>query len=76
MVTETDDTGPDELISTAEAARLTGNKRGTLVQWRNRGTGPPFYRLGPKNIRYRRGDIERFIAESYVDPAEMREVVS
>jgi Helix-turn-helix domain len=49
----TDDHGDDDsLISTAEAARYLGLRFGTLVDWRRRGYGPPYFIVGPKAVRY------------------------
>lgn len=35
----------------------------TLRAWRARGIGPPFRRIGPRLIRYRREDVEAWEAQ-------------
>lgn len=47
---------PDQLMTQQEAATLLAVQPDTLAQWRNRGQGPAFRKLG-KAIRYRRGDL-------------------
>ena len=62
-----------EMLTSAETAELTHIKEGTLRYWRATGQGPPWFRLGPRRIAYRRSDVEQWIrsqfANSYVDPA-------
>ena len=54
---------PDDLMSTREVAIWLG----VSVQWceigRHKGYGPPFRRLGPQAIRYRRGDVLQWLDE-------------
>lgn len=50
------------LLTTYEAARRLGLAAGTLQNWRIRGQGPAYVRLG-KAIRYDEGDLARFIAQ-------------
>ena len=50
------------LLTTREAARRLGLAVGTLQNWRVRGQGPAFIRLG-RAIRYDEGDLARFIAQ-------------
>jgi len=35
----------------------------TTLRWRRDSTGPPFLRLGSRQIRYRRSDVDRWLAE-------------
>lgn len=52
----------NSLMTTAEAADYLGLHPGTLANDRNkRSLGIPFVRLGPRAIRYRRGDLRAFI---------------
>ena len=53
---------PDVLLFTVEAAFLLGLSPRTLEALRLRGGGPPFVAVTRKAIRYRRGDIDVFIA--------------
>lgn len=56
----------DELLSTPEAAALLNIKPGTLEVWRANKRYPlPFVRVG-RTIRYRRGDLVRFIEQRTV----------
>ncbi|MCC7261583.1 MAG: helix-turn-helix domain-containing protein [Candidatus Latescibacteria bacterium] len=50
------------LLTTREAARRLGLAAGTLQNWRIRGEGPAFVRLG-KAVRYDEHDLARFIAQ-------------
>lgn len=54
---------PDQLFDEMQAGRLLRVSRRTLQGWRLKGGGPPFVRLGPRCIRYRRADLEEFIAQ-------------
>jgi len=40
----------------------------TLRQWRYFGRGPAYVKVGPKHVRYRRADLDDFIAGGRVDP--------
>ncbi len=53
---------PDALLHTAEAALLLGLSPRTLEAFRLRGGGPPYIAVTPKAVRYRRGDLEAWIA--------------
>lgn len=51
------------LVSSEEAARIIGIAPKTLVNWRNRGKGPAYVRLGEKHspVMYRVRDLESWI---------------
>jgi predicted DNA-binding transcriptional regulator AlpA len=55
--------GLDDLLSTVATAELLGLSVQWLETQRSRGGGPPFVRLSPKAIRYRRGDLITWLAE-------------
>lgn len=62
--------GKDVLIP-AEVAEMLGVAEGTLTQWRYRGQGPPFVRLGGGRgaaVRYLRADIDAWLKRHRVDP--------
>jgi hypothetical protein len=64
----------DELLTTG----LTAIWLGVSTQWleigRIRGYGPTFERLGPKLIRYRRGNVREWLASrSHSSTAEYRQ---
>lgn len=51
------------LVTSDEAARIIGIAPKTLVNWRNRGKGPAYVRLGEKHspVMYRVRDLESWI---------------
>lgn len=51
------------LVTSDEAARIIGIAPKTLVNWRNRGKGPAYVRLGEKHspVMYRVSDLESWI---------------
>lgn len=51
------------LMNEKAAARLLGFKVRTLQTWRHRGGGPPFIRVSPRCIRYRKEDLLAWIEE-------------
>ncbi|WP_247878192.1 helix-turn-helix domain-containing protein [Azospirillum sp. TSO22-1] len=50
------------LLTPESAAILLGVAPATLEAWRRQGTGPVFVKLGTRMVRYRRVDVEAFIA--------------
>lgn len=61
-------TPPDELIDTAAAAPVVGLSPRTLKLMRLTGRGPDFVRLSRQTVRYRRSDLDKFIASKTVTP--------
>lgn len=53
------DTG--RLLRPRELSELLGVPVGTLANWRSARTGPPFVEIG-RHVRYRRGDVDEWIA--------------
>lgn len=53
---------PDALLYQAEVAYLTAQSERTLEAYRLRGGGPPFIVIGKRGVRYRRGDVQEWIA--------------
>lgn len=53
-----------ELLDTAKTAEILTVHPQTLATWRMIGEGPPFVRVGRKNIRYRASDVERWIEDN------------
>ena len=53
---------PDALLFTAEAAFLLGLSARTLESLRLRGGSPPYIQVTPKAVRYRRRDLNTWIA--------------
>ena len=53
-----------ELLTPEQVAEMLQVHPGTLENWRVRGEGPPFVKLGNKRrspVRYRRKDVEDWI---------------
>ena len=53
---------PSALLNELEAATALTLAPGTLRNWRSLGIGVPFLRLGKRAIRYRRADVDAFLA--------------
>ncbi len=56
------DAGLERLLTPAEVSKLLQVHDQTLRNWRNNGAGPQWIRVGAQ-IRYRRHDLERWLAE-------------
>lgn len=57
----------DTLLDTAAVAALVGNRARTVMKWRKKtGEGPPFVRVNRRTVRYRRSDVDAFIAARVV----------
>jgi predicted DNA-binding transcriptional regulator AlpA len=48
-------------LTAPAAARYIGVAVGTLANWRTRGEGPPYVKLGKASVRYDRGDIDGYL---------------
>ena len=48
------------------AAKYIGCSPSALRQWKRLGTGPSYYKLG-KLVRYRKGDLDKWLGERLVD---------
>jgi predicted DNA-binding transcriptional regulator AlpA len=55
--------GDDELLNTAQLAAWLGCSPQWVEIGRHKGYGPRFERLGPRCIRYRRGDVRAWLSE-------------
>lgn len=61
---------PNELMETAEAARYIGVKPHTLEIWRStKRYRIPYIKSG-KNVRYRRRDLDAWLASRTIDSEE------
>ena len=49
-------------MTTADAAEYLDVKVGTLEKWRYLKKGPRYYKIGGKRVRYRKSDLDAFIA--------------
>lgn len=52
----------ERLLTTGEAAERLGTSRRTLEDWRLRGDGPVYRKLGRRMVRYCPADLDNFIA--------------
>ena len=53
---------PDRLLTVSDLATYLGVPVATLYAWRHRHEGPPGFKAG-RHLRYRMGDVERWITE-------------
>ncbi len=52
---------PGDLVTETEAAAILGARVQTLRNWRWRGEGPRFRKVGQRMVRYHRADLAAFI---------------
>jgi predicted DNA-binding transcriptional regulator AlpA len=57
----------EELLADPEAAAVIGVVPTTMPQWRHRGVGPRYLKLG-RLVRYRPSDLRDWINQQVVDP--------
>jgi excisionase family DNA binding protein len=57
------------LFTTHEAASYLRLDPLTLKDWRRLGAGPPYVKVGARLIRYRRQDLEEWLADNLVMPS-------
>jgi excisionase family DNA binding protein len=55
------------LLTPKEAAEFLGIPLGTLAQWRSQRRGPPYIKLEDRLVRYRRSDLEEYLAGHLVE---------
>ena len=60
----------EKLLTRAEAAEFLGMKEQTLAAWAMTARHVPFVRVGSRSIRYRLGDLHRFVEKQTVGAAE------
>ena len=56
-----DETDSEFHTETQLCKRLHVNPR-TTMRWRDDGTGPPYVRVGPRRLLYRRADVDAWLA--------------
>jgi predicted DNA-binding transcriptional regulator AlpA len=54
--------GDDLILSTPDAAKLVGVAERTLENWRADNSGPPFIKIGTRNVGYRLGALREWIS--------------
>lgn len=57
----------DHLSSGADVSARTGIPERTLSDWRSRGLGPAYLKIG-RHVRYRNADVERWLDTRVVKP--------
>jgi len=62
----------NHLLSTFEAAAYLALKPATLEKWRSAGSGGPCYARMGHAIRYRRVDLDDYVAANVTAPGEAR----
>lgn len=50
----------ERALDTRQTAAILGTAEITLAQWRARGAGPRFFRVGGRSVRYRLRDVFAF----------------
>jgi len=59
--------GHSDALTTQEVAERLRLSPRTLELWRQRGDGPPYVRVGPRRVLYRRADVETWLASRLVE---------
>lgn len=60
---------PDEdLLTPREVADLLGVSVKTVETWRKAKTGPPWFQMSERVIRYQRGEVTTWLAAQRQDP--------
>ncbi len=54
---------PNDLLTTEETAAWLGVSRLWFEIGRSKNYGPPYVRIGPRHIRYKRSDVIRFLED-------------
>jgi predicted DNA-binding transcriptional regulator AlpA len=57
------DTERRPILDSRQTGRYLGVTEDALRLWREKGGGPPFFKAGPRLIRYRRSDLDQWIAK-------------
>lgn len=59
----TDDADDERLLTTEEAAEIIRMSKSSLARWRAEGTGPAYVLVGGRAVRYRRADVDAWMAD-------------
>ena len=62
------ESNPDALLDQAGAASRLGKSEGTLENWRWKGYGPRYVKIGGA-VRYRQSDLDYWLNQQTIDPA-------
>lgn len=55
------DTEKRPILDSRQTSRLLGVTEAALRLWREKGGGPPWFKAGPRLVRYRRTDVDDWI---------------
>lgn len=55
------------MYSTRELAAMLGMSPQSLANWRSRGEGPCYVKVGTRTVRYRAEDVRKFLKEGGVE---------
>jgi predicted DNA-binding transcriptional regulator AlpA len=58
----TDAIAPGDLLDEKEVAAMLRMSPGSLRNWRSLGIGIPYSKIGKRTVRYRRADVDAFVA--------------
>lgn len=66
------DAGPDadEFVPMKQLSAELGVARSTFYRWTKTGKGPKAYKFGTQSLRFRRSDVEAWIASNKLDEAQ------
>ena len=62
------------LLTPKQAAEFLGIPLGTLAQWRSQRRGPAYIKLEDRLVRYRRSDLEAYLAGHLVETARVEDI--
>tara|TARA_R110001599_G_scaffold119825_2_gene290603 strand:- start:5349 stop:5570 length:222 start_codon:yes stop_codon:yes gene_type:complete len=62
MQTQSNQSSSSTLVNEREAASILCYSVRALQNWRHRGGGPDFVKVSSRSVRYRRADLEKWIA--------------
>lgn len=71
-----DSTNLPELLDDRAIARMAGRAPTWMTSLRARGEGPPVVRLGHRTVRYRRDDVETWLATRCGAPRSARTLLA
>jgi predicted DNA-binding transcriptional regulator AlpA len=67
-------THSEVLLTPKQAAEFMGIPLGTLAQWRSQRRGPTYIKLEDRLVRYRRSDLEAYLAVHLVETAGAEDI--
>jgi excisionase family DNA binding protein len=54
----------DKVMTTKQAAEYLAMSHKTLEDWRRKGEGPRFIKVGSRSVRYRQSELDAWITEA------------